>query len=238
VLGAQRARFEGTGANPKLTELPRYRLPERSGAPTMFDGSDGPTVTSIRQKSDQAKQSMQSHERHAVYGFTGNDYRNVRSSEQDHRSGKGAGHLLPLGERGIQAQEIDSALKKAAENGHTVQGLELWRGVGRIPKSTIEQYLTTGEFQHWGTASTSRSLDIASNFDALVTKNGVPISHEADSHGYGVVYRMKNKTAVPIETLSRIPGEHEFLARAGARYKVTNAYWGSDSVLILEGEEI
>lgn len=247
-LEAQRKQFAGKGKNPEYKELPQHKLPsdergeDLDHAPITIEGKAIPDYRKIQER---ALDKMGRDSKSSVNKFTGSSYGPIRRSEvklnvprfEDLRK-KSDYTLKPLAKRGTDAQRIANGLKAAKEEATRDQ--LLWRGIKNVHVDLVDDWLRTGTFDHIGTASTSRQKSTALGFGGISeTKDGLMSAYSGPDR-VSVLFKMKNKTAVPIEINSRFTTEYEVLAPAGVDYRVTNAYRapGKGNVLIIEGEEL
>lgn len=244
ALAKQRKQFLGKGANPKVSDLEEYAIPAHSRniasppAVQTFDGSEAISLSEYKEKARAAAAKMPSADREAVIRFTGSAYSDIRKTETVRAGGKV--ELKPLGQRGPMSAKITSAIDAAQK--YALKGQQVWRGISGVKRSQVEEWLREGKVQHYGTASTSRSKAVALRFGGMSEgSDGSLTGYSSGSDEVRVLYRLKNKTGVPVETISNFGSENEVMVKAGVEYKITNAYIGpksGGSVIVIEAEEL
>lgn len=250
TLLKQRQRFESTEKNPTLAELPVQKLAvsERGPIDNKPMTMDGRPITGYAAIQEAAGKAMGKESAAKVHYFTSNiGFRNVRSSEVKFSVGhigdvrkKSDYKLKPLGKRNESSRAIAAGLESA--KGVATKDQLLWRGISGVHPDLVDDWLRTGTFDNIGTASATRDKSVAKRFANIEEKRTGEMTGGNQYTGrLSILFRVKNKTAVPIETMSSFGSEYEVLIPAGVEYKITNAYkaTGSDGmVVIIEGEEL
>ncbi|MFA5186305.1 MAG: hypothetical protein WC551_07515 [Patescibacteria group bacterium] len=133
------------------------------------------------------------------------------------------------GEGGTQSQRekvvaINKAMDRAPKHAVTV-----YRGLA-LTDSQIGDLIKTKELVFDAMASSSRSAKMAQTF--------------IGSTGYGkrgVFMQIRQKSGIPVESISEIKGEREIMIRKGTAIKITSVSRGiydGDEILIVKGKEI
>jgi hypothetical protein len=170
----------------------------------------------------------------AIRDFTGTAYSTIRDSEMNGKP---------------EARSI--AIQKAFDV-VPPEPREVFRGIS-VPREVVKFYL---ENETWGlghggkgaTSSSSWKMSVAfqSGFggvDREDYQSGTlrKISYSAVS----IIFKLKSKTGIAIQTISGVEDEKEILIKASARFRTTGLSWAKtkdkksdDTILIVEAEEI
>jgi SPP1 gp7 family putative phage head morphogenesis protein len=160
----------------------------------------------------------------AIKGFTNGSYSDIRRSEENGHPDSDSNHLT-------QAYDHVPGVDRTVYRGIHLHDAQ-------VTKSTLKVLM---EDQVWGfgrdgklaTTSTSWNVEKALGFAGGMKDPG---------HGsLRVIYKVKNKTGIAIETISQYPKEREILASRKARFRTTGLSWvegTSQRVLIVEAEEV
>lgn len=102
-----------------------------------------------------------------------------------------------------------------------------------MDREQVQAIIGTGEFKLGGTTSTSRKPTVAHRFMRTT-------SDEWDGGKYKIMFVLKQKSGVHIETISQYRDEAEILMSKDARFsvKAVERYPGRKRVLIVHAEEI
>lgn len=119
---------------------------------------------------------------------------------------------------------LAKALQEAKQKGLVAEGV-VYRGVKAWPG--LMQELEQGEFSFGCFASTSTKAEKAKDF-------------AGGEDGYApVLFRLRQKTAVPLEAVTSVKSEYEALLPPGVRFRVIKKErWGSGNGIIVDAEEI
>lgn len=171
-------------------------------------------------------------QRSAIEGFTNGTYKDIRAREE-------------TGTPEVRSTYITQAYDKVKGEQRTV-----YRGIhlddAGAAEAVLKMHLTN---EVWGlgkngklaTTSSSWSIDQALSYGNItVNGKGDNTSSYTATH-MSVLYKIKNKTGISVETISHYEHEKEILLSRKARYKTTGLSWAKGSskkVLIVEAEEL
>lgn len=209
----------------KLDELGEEKFPTEIVVP----GGDSEEAYLERVKKQIAK--LPPEQRKAIQFFTTEGYHDVRKAEALTTK-----QLEELGWSSAQYGRIDRARERAKKLAAALaqipaESATLYRGLSRLDEKAMAHFLESDTIDFASTSSASRSPNIAKKF----------LDKEKQGDGGAVLFRMKTKTAKPIETLSKYKGEKELLIAPGTRFRVTGrsrAKVKGNDVLVLELEEL
>jgi SPP1 gp7 family putative phage head morphogenesis protein len=166
--------------------------------------------------------------KNSIKGFSNGDYTDCRRSEEK-------------GKPNQDSQNIIHAYDKVSGEERTV-----YRGIHLDTKEAAESVLNMHlQNEVWGlgrdgkfaTTSTSWDINKAASFGAISISETSATTYSQMS----VMYKIKNKTGIAIETISFHEHEREVLVSRKARFRTTGMSWAKGSnrkVLIVEAEEL
>ena len=161
----------------------------------------------------------------AVQSFTGSNYGAIRRTQRMTRD-----EWIAAGDSGssYDVYKAESAHLETAIRTHSGSSPGVvFRGVKGSTVELQEKLLASDEFDLGGTASSSRSPEVAENFAAGGT--------------HKVLYVLHQKSGLPVETISSVGnGEREIMVSKGTRFRVLRRFrhTKNPSTLIVEAEEI
>lgn len=222
-LAAQVQRNANAGLPPPPPPTPVVELveplpiPERTGPPPRPPTPEANKAA--KAASDAVRAAALPVEIAAVKAFTGHMYAVLRSAE---RNGEIA--LVPKGmtESDVRAQAatLSAFLERATPLPCTV-----YRGLYGLSDEALAKLASSPTIDIDAFSSTSRSYQIANRF-ALST----------DDPAHAAVIVLRQRSGVPIETMSKNKTEKEVLLRRGTKYRVVSRYY-SGGILHIEAEE-
>jgi hypothetical protein len=163
---------------------------------------------------------------YVIRNYTGNGYKGMNQAlykplEQLQREGVTENELKARVEKNnILAQSLEMAkMKGLAVEGVVYRGIEAWPG--------LMNEIQSGEFGFSCFASTSTDRKTSESF-------------AGGEHGSApVLFRLRQKSAIPIDKVSVNDGEKEALLPPGVRFRViSKERWGSGRGMIIDAEEI
>lgn len=199
---------------PAPQPLPFNQLPERKLAQNQ-EGYGDLDEKQMRERLEAMGKTVSAPQRAAVRDFTGFEYGNIRRAQRmsaeafDAEAGKGE-----------HASYIEKA--KHLDALHTPEHMmpgKVYRGIDGLPPGVYNQLLQQEDITFQGTSSTSRKPEAALKF---ATGNNA------------VMFEIKQRTAVPVEHLSSMSFEREFLVKDGTTFRVVGRHRSPNGILILE----
>ncbi|HEY9835496.1 MAG TPA: ADP-ribosyltransferase domain-containing protein [Vampirovibrionales bacterium] len=162
----------------------------------------------------------------ALYGYTTSLYKPMNSVLRHGSYGDREARFAPKDHD--LTQDIRMATKAIANAPETAryEG-EVFRGT-RVPESIIAQYKEGETITESAFVSTTRSSTVANKFIRLAANDGKET----------VVYRIKSKSGVRLDDLSKYPKEEEVLFSPGTKFKVNKVSKDSEKGYEIELEEV
>lgn len=202
-------------------DLPERDLPIEFRKLDFGATQEGTTQQQFRARVQGSIDKLSSNERGALARFTEGEYTDIRRSEQE-------------GSPNALAKLIKSGLKKMKAEARTTYRAITGLPVNIAPTFMENEVIALGRGNLGATASTSRTPDIAINWNAGTTRD----AH--DSSTFKVLFRLNGKTGRSIEGLSSHASELEVLYGRDARFRVTglSRVRGTERVLMIEAEEL
>ena len=107
----------------------------------------------------------------------------------------------------------------------------VYRGLTKLDKATFDAIRSSATIEIGAVSSTTWNVDVAKSFADL----GVQ-----DPGTHGILFALKARSAVGIETVSHFREERELLLKKGVRFRVTKIYRPTEdaSAVVIEAEEI
>ena len=107
----------------------------------------------------------------------------------------------------------------------------VYRGLTKLDKATFDAIRSSATIEIGAVSSTTWNVDVAKSFADL----GVQ-----DPGTHGILFALKARSAVGIETASHFREERELLLKKGVRFRVTKIYRPTEdaSAVVIEAEEI
>lgn len=197
--------------------------------PKGYEKFDPPAVlptgekrTDYQKRAELALKDVPTESRRAIMDFTDYLYGEVRSSEES-------------GELNQEAKDIQKAFAGAKPEPGTV-----YRGIQHLPEAVVKSWMENkGEFRFGKDnkgASTSTSWHAGVSVQRFMDGGDEP----RNPKDYSVLFVIKHRSGIPIETISRVPHEAEVLLPADAKFRINKvSKWkGRERVLVLEVEEL
>jgi SPP1 gp7 family putative phage head morphogenesis protein len=230
--------FSTVVPGPKLTksDLPTHTLMHQTAkdaAKAMSAGKipqTGETIDAFVGRAGREIKKAGSSEQAAIRAFTNGEYSSIRASEEQGNPSKSAQNILRAYDKVQPAPEM-----------------AVYRGIrlhdSSVAASVLDFHLKTKE---WGfgrggagaTTSTSWNVEKAFSFGGVSMTGSDALTTQAS---LSIVYKIKNKFGIAIETVSAYNSEREVLMKSTARFRTTGLSWAKGSnnrVLIVEAEEI
>lgn len=219
-----------------IDELPEVGLPAFYGKHEGGKLPSGELESDYERRANDAISKASPAARDAIVAFTGSDYRRLRQAEA-HTDDE-------LRATGWDMSRISTyrAKAKAVREAYDVVPHEpgtVFRGIQNLKLDVHRLYLEGGEFalgadNKPGTASSTWRADVS-----VDTFMGGPEDH-ADDKACKILFIFRQKTGIPIQTISNVEYEKEILLRSDARFRITGLgrLRGTKRVLVVEAEEV
>lgn len=209
-----------------LGSLTHARPPENNTEPEDYATGLGVSHAELKKAGRKFEASLNSTQRDAIKSFSGSGYRSLRSDEVE-------------GRETVGARALRTAFEIPRPPNDATDGLQVWRGVHTIKRSLVEKWLSAGELDHGGTASSSWGRSTAFSFAGIYENDDGTFGGDGTADAYKVVYRWANKSGRDIETISSHTGEREILQPKKAQFNVRAAYRppGTSHMVFFELEE-
>ncbi len=247
---AEAERVAGSGVDPYVDFVP-FKAPDvpiqpredlRVQAPTFtaLEQVEMPIVEAPRDAIDESYKdaiaNLSDDEKTGIKRFTHKWDSFIRQYNREQPIVDDAGVPISPEDQALTAQYA-AAIERAFDKARPEPGVT-YRGLSGIPANVIEQMTNAREVIFDATTSTSRETNTAVDFAAT-----------SSSKDHSVLYRIKQRTGIPISPISQYQDEHETLMRAGTRFRVVDRKRAkfsreyaeetdSREVLILDIEEI
>jgi len=211
-----------------LAAIPERGLPV-VGDSLNWDGS--PVAGNLSLKSTDVMMQLKPSELQAIQAFTGPQSKEIRTDEAK-------------GRKNAYSAQIQTALNKV--NVPPAEDLVVWRGMQDIPDKAFDQWLSgkdfkLGQFGKQGTTSTSHDQRLAAtDFAGLYPSGGDEWDDDGRTDSNKVLFKIRNKRGVPIESFSAFPTEREVLQPKDAKFRVLSVtrIKGLQHAFLIEAEGI
>lgn len=160
----------------------------------------------------------------SIQDFSGNAYTQIRQFER-------TGEEILQGSA-TMSKNITEAIADAKKRGHSYQGT-VYRGIQDLSEADATKILgQKSGVDFGGTASSSWDPSVAASFSRLKRGNQGP------RHSWSVVYRIQQKSGLPIQHVSLQAHEREVLLGKNARFRQVGATkMKGQNVLVIDLEE-
>lgn len=129
-----------------------------------------------------------------------------------------------------EAKEAIAGLDEVFKKVPPAPPMTVYRGIGKLTRAVFDKFLADDEFEFGATTSTSWAPTVAANF--MNTERDKP---------YRVFFVLKQRSGIPVEPVTNVPGENELIIKKGTRFRATKKLRNEGSnneILIIEAEEI
>lgn len=218
-----------------LDDLPRVVWPDafRQRAAALPTGE---SEESFKRRAKAALDRLPADTRRTITDYTGQDYARIRHGEartdEELRSDGWTAAKIELVRAQIRALDAASAASFGEE-------MVVFRGLKRLDRSTVDAILGQAEFELGkdggrGTASTSWDPHVA--IDRFM--DGFGDHNAATGKLYKVLFVLRQRSGIAVQTISEMREEREILVSRGVRFRTLSRTRVNDRTVIIEAEEV
>lgn len=192
---------------------------------------DGTPRGDLTMKSLDVMNQLRRDELSAIQAFTGSAFDQIRDDEAKGRGNK-----------------FSTAIQAGMKSVHVrpVEDVVVWRGMHDIPDKAFDQWLGGKEFRlgkmgKQGTTSTSHDqMKAAITFAEILPSDKDEWDDDGRADKNKILFKLRNKRGIPIETFSLFPEEREVLQPKDAKFRVLSVtrVKGMQHTFVIEAEGV